>query len=85
MGDSLLMLPSHLQLPALERLDLRLTLAGDMPDPEMAGVLGRLEALQGLSSFALQAGPMKGLLRNLRPPPGIKVSNIIAQGYIPCS
>lgn len=39
---------------------------------------GRLPQLAGLSEFALQAGPMQGLLRNLRLPQGIKVGRAVA-------
>jgi hypothetical protein len=62
----------HMQLPTLERLDLVLTLAGAMPDPEMEATLGRLPLLGGLTALALRAGPMRGLLRHLQLPPGIK-------------
>lgn len=63
---------SHVQLPTLERLDLVLTLAGAMPDPEMEATLGRLPLLGELTALALRAGSMRGLLRHLQLPPGVK-------------
>ena len=49
-----------------------LTLAGAMPDPEMEATLGRLPLLGELTALALRAGPMRGLLRHLQLPPGVK-------------
>jgi hypothetical protein len=57
--------PLHAQLPTLERLDLDLELAGDVPDPNMADTLSHLTRLTSLTALALQAGPMRGLLRHL--------------------
>lgn len=49
-----------------------LTLAVAMPDPEMEATLGRLPLLGELTALALRAGPMRGLLRHLQLPPGVK-------------
>lgn len=64
--------PLHAQLPALERLDLVLNLAGGAPPLETAAALGRLSTLASLSSLSLRAGPMHGLLRHLRLPTSVK-------------
>jgi len=38
----------------------------DIPDPELAAMLGRLGGMASLRSFALEAGPTQGLLRHLK-------------------
>ena len=64
------------QLPALARLDLRLTLTRDVPDAELEDTMRTLGTLSSLRAFVLEAGPTRGLLRHLRLPPGLTVNGL---------
>lgn len=64
--------PLHAQLPALERLNLFLTSASEIPTPGLATTLGRLSVLATLTALSLETGRMHGLLRHLRLPKSVK-------------
>lgn len=76
-GDGFGMAELALKLPALARLDLRLTLIAEIPDPELRATMETLATLTTLCSFALEAGPTQGLLRHLRLPPGLTATTFI--------
>jgi hypothetical protein len=76
-GDGFGMAELAMKLPALARLDLRLTLVNDIPDPELAAMLGRLGGMGSLRSFALEAGPTQGMLRHLQLPRGLTATTFL--------
>ena len=51
----------------------------------MAAALSRLSTLASLTSLSLEAGPVHGLLRHLRLPPGVKAgSSLSSTAYSGC-
>lgn len=63
------------QLPSLKRLDLELQLPRELLGSELRELVANCRPPplpRGLTALSLVAGPMHGLLRHLRLPPGLQ-------------